>query len=132
MHLTVSSTKPIWLNVAYSIGKYKRTPITTMRTKFRSLATFHNLINSHWSLPLSDHKAIFLQELYDGWKCSTVPTRLFVRVRSQLICLATEIDPSVVKYQRSEQRTKNEKKQEWIKKGLILHTSTIYTSLEAE
>jgi hypothetical protein len=27
--------------------KYKRTSITAMQTKFRSLATFHSLINSH-------------------------------------------------------------------------------------
>jgi hypothetical protein len=33
--------------------KYKRMLITRMQTKFRLLATFHNLINSHWSLPLN-------------------------------------------------------------------------------
>jgi hypothetical protein len=33
--------------------KYKRMLITRMQTKFRSFATFHNLINSHWSLPLN-------------------------------------------------------------------------------
>ncbi len=68
--LTVSSTMPIWLNIAYSIGcserkrkynyskmaailKYKRTSITTIWYKFRLVATFHNRIHSHWSLPLS-------------------------------------------------------------------------------
>ncbi len=60
---------PIQLNVPQSIGwserkrkqnysktaaklKYKRMVITTMRNKFQSLATFHNPIHSHWSLPL--------------------------------------------------------------------------------
>ncbi len=33
--------------------KYKRMLITRMQTKFQSLATFHNLINSHWSRPLN-------------------------------------------------------------------------------
>ncbi len=31
----------------------KRPSITTMRKKFPALATFHNLLHSHWSLPLS-------------------------------------------------------------------------------
>ncbi len=32
--------------------KNKRTLITTMRNKYRSIATFHRPIHSHWSLPL--------------------------------------------------------------------------------
>jgi hypothetical protein len=32
--------------------KLKWTSITTMRTKCRSIATFHRPIHSHWSLPL--------------------------------------------------------------------------------
>jgi hypothetical protein len=32
--------------------KFKGTSITTMRTKCRSIATFHRPIHSHWSLPL--------------------------------------------------------------------------------